>query len=126
MLRGETPKPVQQPAPVKQEKVSMTENIYFALNSSAIRNEEKMKIEKLAEFMKEHTECNITISGYADKQTGNADINMRLSKKRAENVATQLKEMGIDSQRITVDYKGDTVQPFSTREENRVSICIAE
>ena len=34
--------------------------------------------------MKEHTECNITISGYADKQTGNADINMRLSKKRAE------------------------------------------
>lgn len=104
----------------------MTENIYFALNSSAIRNEEKMKIEKLAEFMKEHTECNITISGYADKQTGNADINMRLSKKRAENVATQLKEMGIDSQRITVDYKGDTVQPFSTREENRVSICIAE
>ena len=27
--------------------------------------------------MKEHTECNITISGYADKQTGNADINMR-------------------------------------------------
>lgn len=122
----EEPKPVQQPAPVKQEKVSMTENIYFALNSSAIRNEEKMKIEKLAEFMKEHTECNITISGYADKQTGNADINMRLSKKRAENVATQLKEMGIDSQRITVDYKGDTVQPFSTREENRVSICIAE
>lgn len=85
-----------------------------------------MKIEKLAEFMKEHTECNITISGYADKQTGNADINMRLSKKRAENVATQLKEMGIDSQRITVDYKGDTVQPFSTSEENRVSICIAE
>ncbi len=51
---------------------------------------------------------------------------MRLSKKRAENVATQLKEMGIDSQRITVDYKGDTVQPFSTPEENRVSICIAE
>lgn len=104
----------------------MTENVFFALNSSAIRNAEKMKIEKLAEFMKEHTECNITISGYADKQTGNADINMRLSKKRAENVATQLKEMGIDSQRITVDYKGDTVQPFSTREENRVSICIAE
>ena len=48
------------------------------------------------------------------------------SKKRAEAVAAQLKEKGIDSQRITVDYKGDTVQPFSTAEENRVTICIAE
>ena len=122
----EEPKPVQQPAPVKQEKVTMTENVFFALNSSAIRSGEKQKIEKLAEFMKNHAECKVTICGYADKQTGNADINMRLSKKRAENVATQLKEMGIDSQRITVDYKGDTVQPFSTPEENRVSICIAE
>lgn len=122
----EEPKPVQQPAPVKQEKVTMTENVFFALNSSVIRSGEKQKIEKLAEFMKNHAECKVTICGYADKQTGNADINMRLSKKRAENVATQLKEMGIDSQRITVDYKGDTVQPFSTPEENRVSICIAE
>ena len=122
----EEPKPVQEPAPVKQEKVSMTENVFFALNSSVIRSGEKQKIEKLAEFMKNHAECKVTICGYADKQTGNADINMRLSKKRAENVATQLKEMGIDSQRITVDYKGDTVQPFSTPEENRVSICIAE
>ena len=104
----------------------MTENVFFAINSSKIRTAEEQKIEKLAEFMKNHAECKVTICGYADKQTGNADINMRLSKKRAENVATQLKEMGIDSQRITVDYKGDTVQPFSTPEENRVSICIAE
>lgn len=104
----------------------MTENVFFALNSSAIPSGEQQKIEKLAEFMKNHPACKVTISGYADKQTGNADINMRLSKKRAENVAARLKEMGIDSQRITVDYKGDTVQPFGTPEENRVSICIAE
>ena len=53
-------------------------------------------------------------------------INERLSKNRAEAVATMLKEKGIDNQRITIDYKGDTVQPFATIEENRVSICIAE
>ena len=76
--------------------------------------------------MKNHADCKVTICGYADKQTGNANINMSLSKKRAEAVAAQLKEKGIDSQRITVDYKGDTVQPFSTAEENRVTICIAE
>ena len=122
----EEPKPVQEPAPVKQEKVSMTENVFFAINSSKIRTAEEQKIEKLAEFMKNHADCKVTICGYADKQTGNAEINERLSKERAEAVAAMLKDKGIDSQRITVDHKGDTVQPFSTMEENRVSICIAE
>ena len=122
----EEPKQVQEPAPVKKEKVSMTENIFFDINSSKIRTSEEQKIEKLAEFMKNHADCKVTICGYADKQTGNADINERLSKKRAESVGTMLKDKGIDSQRITIDHKGDTVQPFSTIEENRVSICIAE
>ena len=30
--------------------------------------------------MKNHADCKVTICGYADKQTGNADINERLSK----------------------------------------------
>lgn len=58
----------------------MTENIFFTINSSKIRTEEEQKIEKLAEFMKNHADCKVTICGYADKQTGNADINERLSK----------------------------------------------
>ena len=33
---------------------------------------------------------------------------------------------GVAADRITVDYKGDTVQPYTTPEENRVSICVAE
>ena len=64
--------------------------------------------------------------GYADKNTGNARINKKLSKERAEAVAEALKAQGISADRITVDYKGDTVQPFSTMEENRVTVCIAE
>ena len=50
----------------------------------------------------------------------------RLSKERAEAVAEALKAQGIAESRITVDYKGDTAQPFGTAEENRVTICIAE
>ena len=38
----------------------------------------------------------------------------------------QMKAKGIAADRITVAYKGDTVQPYNTPEENRVSICIAE
>lgn len=120
------PEPVQQPVPVQQEKVSITENIFFVINSSAIRQEEESKINRLVDFMKTHADSKITISGYADKQTGTSDINLRLSKKRAEAVSARLQEKGIAADRIIIDYKGDTVQPFSTVKENRVSICIAE
>ena len=76
--------------------------------------------------MKEHSNAKVSLCGYADKQTGNARINERLSKERAEAVAEALKAQGIAESRITVDYKGDTAQPFGTAEENRVTICIAE
>jgi hypothetical protein len=32
----------------------------------------------------------------------------------------------IQKSRIKTDFKGDTIQPFATDVENRVSICIAE
>ena len=41
-------------------------------------------------------------------------------------IHSALKAKGIAADRITVAYKGDTVQPYNTPEENRVSICIAE
>ena len=49
-----------------------------------------------------------------------------MSEKRAVNVAEALKVKGIAADRIKIDFKGDTVQPYATPEENRVSICIAE
>lgn len=41
-------------------------------------------------------------------------------------LADALKAKGITTDRIMVDSKGDTVQPYKAPEENRVSICIAE
>lgn len=129
-----TPAPVQEvkeePAPtpvvVKEEVKPMTQNIFFALNSSEIRISEETKIDALIKYMKENKNAKVSICGYADKNTGNANINKKLSKQRAEVVAQALKNGGIEDSRITVDYKGDTAQPFSTASENRVSICIAE
>ena len=68
----------------------------------------------------------IVITGYADKKTGNASINDRLSKARSAAVAKALEDKGIAANRITTDAKGDTIQPFNVNAENRVSICIAE
>ena len=118
--------PAPTPVAVKEEVKPMTQNIFFAISSSDIRESENSKIASLVEYMKENPSSKVTVCGYADKQTGNARFNKSLSKKRAESVADRLKSEGISAERITVDYKGDTEQPFSTMEQNRVSICIAQ
>lgn len=109
----------------KQESVEAIENIFFDRNKSQARKSEIVKIDRLIAFMQENPETIITITGYADKKTGTKQYNFRLSQKRAEYVASVLKEAGINAERIVVIAKGDTEQPFEVNEDNRVSICIA-
>lgn len=101
-------------------------DIFFAVNSSAVSSAEVAKVEALAEFLQKNPEAKVTVTGYADVQTGNAGINLRLSQKRAENVAQMLIAKGIDASRISTAYKGDTEQPFSENVKNRVCICLAK
>jgi len=50
---------------------------------------------------------------------------MQISKKRAEAVAKVLiDKFGINKSRLTVSYKGDTVQPFAKNDDNRVTIFV--
>ena len=127
----EQPRPapvVEQPQP-KKEVVAvqpMKQDIFFALNSARIQDDQKPKIDRLAEYLQKNPSAKVQVTGYADVNTGNARINKVLSEKRAVNVADALKARGISTDRILVDSKGDTVQPYKTPEENRVSICIAE
>ena len=126
----EQPKPtpvVEQPQPKKEVVVEpMKQNIFFAINSAKIQDDQQSKIVSLVEYLEKHPAAKVSVTGYADVDTGNPRINSKLSEKRANNVAEVLKAKGIAADRIKVDYKGDTVQPYNTPKENRVSICIAE
>ena len=100
-----------------------SDNIFFTIGSFYIRKAEDAKLVKLAEFMKEHTDFNVAIVGYADKATGSPAVNMAISKKRADVVVKRLVALGVDESRISVDCKGDTEQPFEKNDMNRVIIC---
>ena len=126
----EQPKPalvIEQPQPKKEVVIEpMKQNIFFALNSAKIQDDQQAKINSLVEYLEKHSAAKVSVTGYADKGTGNPKINNKLSEKRAGNVAEALKAKGIAADRIKIDFKGDTVQPYATPEENRVSICVAE
>lgn len=110
----------------KEEIKPWSENIFFKIGSAAIRSSEENKLLNLVSFLKKNLDIRISICGYADAATGTNEINLKLSKKRAQAVEKALKAKGIAADRITIDFKGDKIQPFSKIEENRVAICITE
>lgn len=115
-----------EPKPVVATVEPMKQNIFFALNSALLQNDQLTKIDAIIKYMEKNPTSKVAVTGYADKETGNPNINMTLSEKRAKNVADALKAKGIAADRIITHYKGDTVQPYQKAEENRVCICIAE
>lgn len=105
------------------EKISFNVNIQFLINQSIIRSNQIPKLQRLLEYLNNHPRAFIRLSGYADKETGNPTINMRLSRERAQVVSKYLQDAGIQEWRIRRFAKGDTVQPFDIPEDNRVCIC---
>lgn len=79
-------------------------------------------VTKVTDFVKQYKNVAVSVTGYADKGTGTAEINQKLSQQRAEAVADALKAAGVSADIITVDWKGDTVQPFADNDANRAAI----
>lgn len=126
------PAPAPAPQPEKEEvKVpvlenEVMENIYFVIGKYDLRKSEVEKIKTLVPVLEEYPNSKVVVTGYADKNTGSSKRNMFLSEKRANAVADYLKELGVKSDRIVVDFKGSEVQPYNLPEENRVAVCIVK
>jgi outer membrane protein OmpA-like peptidoglycan-associated protein len=113
--------------PEAPKREPLRRDIFFRIRGSKISQSEMLKVQDIAEYLKKYPEAKVSITGYADKGTGNPKINVGYARKRAQSVAdTLINKFGIASSRITVDSKGDTVQPYEQNDLNRVSICIAE
>jgi Outer membrane protein and related peptidoglycan-associated (lipo)proteins len=115
------------PPPVIPPARENTQNVvYFRLNSARIDTHQEINISTTAEYAKKHN-LPIKLVGYADKKTGNPDYNKGLSERRARAVAKELTEKyGVPTSSISIDWRGDEVQPYSVNEWNRVVIMNAD
>jgi len=114
------------PQPVVKKAPEMQTEIFYSIRETVIPDGEKGKITNLINFLKANPDTKVDVKSYADAGTGNPRINMKYSQGRAENVVKALVEGGIDANRITFKAFGDTVQPYSENDKNRVSICLAK
>ena len=108
-------------------KEPLRRDVFFTISSTNISKAELVKVEEIAAYLNKYKDAKVSITGYADKGTGNPKLNKSLSERRAQIVADALvKQFGISADRVKVDSKGDTEQPFDIDVQNRVSICVAE
>ena len=105
------------------ENISFNVNIYFIINRSDIRTNQMQKLSRLIAYLDKHPRAFVRLSGYADRDTGTPEINMRLSRERSAVVSKFLQDAGIQGWRIRSFAKGDRVQPYDKPQDNRVCIC---
>ncbi|MDR0742897.1 MAG: OmpA family protein [Tannerella sp.] len=109
-------------APKVEQIESMKNVVFFRLNSSVIDKNQEGNIFNTSEYAKKHN-LPIKVVGYADKKTGTTDYNQGLSERRAKAVAKRLTDQyGIPTEKISIEWKGDTQQPYEINNWNRVVI----
>jgi len=121
-------RPVEKTEVPKIEKTPffLPDPVFFRINKWVIDPSEWAKIELAVNYLNEHPGATCVITGYADKKTGNATINQRLSKQRSEAVAKAMEEKyGIAKNRLSVNWKGDGIQPFELdNDKNRAVLFL--
>lgn len=108
------------------EEVVMNAVVVFKIGSSQLQDNQEINIYNAAKYFQENPNMDVRITGYADKSTGSAATNQRISEQRAEAVKKILvSKYKIDASRITTEGSGDKVQPFTSDAWNRVAIFTA-
>ena len=98
--------------------------VRFTINSAKILPTEEVNIYSMAEWLKANPNEKIIIAGYADKDTGTSDYNMKLSQRRADAVKAELvNTYGIAEDRLSTAAFGSDVQEYPSHNDwNRIVI----
>lgn len=115
------------PVPPVESSDYVPNVVFFRLNNANIDANQQISIFNTAEYLKANPSAKVKVVGYADKKTGTAAYNDKLSERRSKNVAKVLVEKyGISSDRVQVEWKGSSEQPYKENAWNRVAIFFAQ
>lgn len=107
----------------KKENV-LQPHVIFRQGKATIDPAQYASIEMVAKYMKNHKDAKVKVQGYASPE-GKAELNQKLSEKRAEVVKNALvKRYKIAADRITCEGLGATDKLSSENDFNRVAMFI--
>ena len=101
-----------------EAKVASPATVYFDLGSAKISDREKAHLEFFANSVVDNA-TKLLLTGSADKQTGTAKGNQKLSEQRVDAVKALLEKLGANGGNIETVANGDTKNVFDTPAKNR-------
>ena len=124
LLSGSPEKPFLKNVPMKKLMVGETvvlKNVFFETNKYNLKEESRVELIKLRDFLANNPSVAIEISGHTDNIGNDAD-NLLLSERRAEAIYNFLIENGVEASRISYKGFGES-QPIDTNntEEGRAN-----
>lgn len=113
-----TPAPLTMTAPTTETELAASEkfksvfepiDLYFLLGeANYIRTPETKKFfDEAVQYLRDHKDKKLILTGHTDN-SGPDDVNMNLSRERANAVKNKLRKSGINSDQITVKAKGES------------------
>ncbi len=92
--------------------------LYFDCGSAKLSQRELAHLEYFTENVV-NADTKLSVNGYADKQTGSARRNQKLSEQRVDAVKALLEKLGANGSNIETVANGDTKNVFDTPAKNR-------
>lgn len=89
--------------PIEVGETAQLKNVLFKRSTAILLPQSFSELKRLYDMLEENSSLHIELSGHTDN-TGDADLNLELSRDRAKSVKDYLVEKGIDGDRI--DHKG--------------------
>lgn len=112
------------PAAIVDQPIN--EVLFFQIRETETAENKEAILNKVVDWCKAHPNRTVTVDGYADRGTGNPEINVGYAEKRAQNIAAALKAKGVPASQLKVASHGDTVQPYAENDKNRCVIIVGK
>lgn len=107
---------------VREIEVAGPRAIFFQIGKSNIDDYGMVNIQLAAKIIKANPNKKYKVAGYADKATGSASWNQKLSERRAQNVYDALVKEGVNGSQLELVGFGGTANMFGQNKLNRVVI----
>lgn len=104
IVTKEVVKEVMKDGSVVTKYVPTANFVFFQIGRSSIDNRDKIRLQAVAKIIKEGPKDMVyKVSGYADKHTGSAKTNQKLSEKRAKAVYDYLVQEGVNPDQLKME-----------------------
>ncbi|WP_304517810.1 OmpA family protein [Cecembia rubra] len=92
--------------PIPYNTQVYVDNVYYGFDKSDIEESERKTLEKIAAAMRDNPHTVLYVNSHTDSRGANA-YNKRLSERRASSVKDYLTGLGLDAERISLDWFGE-------------------